>query len=272
MEEVTVFLAELNKEQIQVQGDEVEVKLGWNLKGQFPVAESILPDFDTLALYYCTAGDKQKRTVVAVDAVYQDSDGFKTARLFGKIEDVPPLKESSQITVWFKPLPCPRRRIKICVVKYKGEQLFKWDDIMFDRLEAYDEFTGGQLTIIRDGELIDRTTSIKGVGTHAACTCFCGLEKLFSGDLRSWGIDSFAPEDFKVGDIFILDVLMPPSFDFARFLRGQACLSSAMNRVFDVMAPEGISLGEFGKDVKAKFHATANEFRGAKVIRFREKR
>lgn len=157
-------------------------------------------------------------------------------------------RRDKKVTVRSEPLPCPRRRIKVPVINFEGERLFEADGIKFDRLEAYDEFIGGQLTIMRNGETLDRTTRIGVFGTHESCTGFCGLEKIFGGDLRSYGIDFLNAQDFEIGDIFILDVPLPLNFDFAQFLQRQACFSAAMDKTFHAMPVEGTTLGEFNED------------------------
>lgn len=267
----TVYLAELKKDQVKAGGETFEVSLGWYYKGQFPSEGSLMPEFDTLALFYITEDESGKEKIVAVDAVYHDKDGFKSARLFGKPDEVVPLSGKSQITSWFEQLPLPRRRIRINVVNHESEQLFESGGVMFDLLNARDEFENGQLSIIRDRDVLDRTESIHEVGTHAACTCFCGLKKFFGeNDSRSWAISALAPEDFQVGDVLFLDVLAFPNFDFIGFLRQRACLLSATLQAFKEKSE--MNLGELRERVAQEVVTTAEGFASATVVRFRERR
>ena len=269
--ETTVYLAELKKDQIKTNGETFEVSLGWYYKGQFPVEGSLTPEFDTLALFYITKDDAGKEKIVAVDAVYQDKNGFKSARLFGKTEEVAQLTGKSQVTTWFEQLPLPRRKIRINVINHEGEQLFESDGVMFDLLNAHDEFEQGQLSIIRDGDDLDRTETIHEVGTHAACTCFCGLEKFFGeNNSRSWAISALAPEDFRAGDVLLLDVLAFPNFDFVGFLRQHACLLSATLQAFKEKSE--MNLGELRERVAKEVAVTAEGFSSATVVRFRERK
>lgn len=176
---MTVYLAELKKNQIKTDGEALEVSLGWRYRGKFIAEESMVPEFDTLALFYVAKDDAGKEKIVAVDAVYHDKDGFKSARLFGKMDVVVPLAGESKVTIWLEQLPLPRRRVRINVIRHGEEQLFESGGLMFDLLIAYDAFERGQLSIVRDGDVLDRTEAIHEVGTHAARTCFCGLMKFF---------------------------------------------------------------------------------------------
>lgn len=269
--EMTVYLSELKKDQVKAKGETFEVSLGWYYKGLFPLEGNRVPEFDTLALFYITKDDAGKEKIVAVDAVYHDKDGFKSARLFGKTDEVAPLTGKSQVTTWFEQLPLSRRRIRINVVNHESEQLFESSGVMFDLLNAHDEFEKGQLSIIRGGDVLDRTEAIHEVGTHAACTCFCGLKKFFGeNNSRSWAVSALAPEDFQAGDILFLDVLAFPNFDFVGFLRQHVCFLSATLQAFNEKSE--INLGELRERVAKEVATTAEGFASATVVRFRERR
>ena len=158
-------------------------------------------------------------------------------------------------------------KIRISVVAHKNEKLFKLGKVMFDTLHAHDEFEGGELSVVRDRKIFDKTERIHEVGTHAACTCFCGLKKLLGGRNSFLGVSELVPENFRVGDILILDVFVPSSFDFINFLRGFACLYGATLQVFHEKSE--MSLGELRERVAKKVATTAKEFSGATIIRFR---
>ena len=130
-------------------------------------------------------------------------------------------------------------QIRINVVVHEKEQLFEVDGILFDCLIAYEGFEGGQLSIIRNEEVIDKTSSIRVVGTQIEWTCFCGMK--LKGDYP----EAVVPSDFQMGDILSLD--SPSDFDFVNFLRRQALFLSAT-----------LQAKKFANDKIIRFRSTSN--------------
>ena len=267
-----MYLAEIKKEQIKIGKDNVEVSLG-SLRGNFPNEGNFALEFDTFALFYITTEEGEgKNKIVAVDAVYPEKKCFRSARLLGNIDEIPMVTGESQITTWLKSLPSPRRRIRISVVKCEGEQLFESGAVMFDLLHAHYKFEKGQLSIIRNGEVIDRTEEIDEFGTHGACTCFLGLKKFFKNEnsYRSKAVSALEPKDFQIGDIIFLDILVFQNFDFVTLLKQSACFQSAISQVFKEKSE--LSFPEMEERLSKEIASTAGGFMEATIIRFREKK
>lgn len=126
--------------------------------------------------------------------------------------------------------------IEIRVVDVDGELLFedKPSGLRFDVLAAFDGFEGGKLVIRRDGKVVAETRRIAEYGTHAACTCFIGLDGIF-GESSSLGYASstIGASACRPGDELILDV--PPEgreINFAEALRDDYRGRCALDAVF----------------------------------------
>ena len=160
------------------------------------------------------------------------------------------------------------KTIRVDVVRRGGEQLFKCDDTLFDFLQAYENFEGGQLTITRNNEVVDTTQSIRYAGLHGACTCFCGLKKLFGADnSRSGTISGLNPKDFREGDALLIKFLEHPNFNFVHFLKRDTDLASAIRTVFE--KETRMNLDEFRRRVAEEVATDPEEFLGDAVLRFR---
>jgi len=134
-------------------------------------------------------------------------------------------------------------KIELGVVDIEGELLFKTKpsqkEVIFDRLDA-GPFDGGELTILRDNQELTKTKAIAMTGTHAACVCFCGLDRPF-GDFGA--VDSILSEDFKAGDSLLLEIpTLPDDFDLGEELFKQYVINEAMRKM---PIGEDMPLGDF---------------------------
>lgn len=270
--ETRIYFAPLEKSQLEIAGDSTTVKLGWYFTAQFPSYKGTLPDSDTYGFFYLRKdADSDKERLVAVDAVYLEKASFKAVRLFGSEEEVPLSQGAIKLSVSVETLLIPRRRVRIRVIMHEGEQLFECEETKFDLLQAHYQFEGGQVSIVRDGELLDQTDSIHEVGTHAAFMAFCGLKNLFGENHHRAGYtDGLLPDDLKVGDMVLLDMPNYPEFDFPSFLREYACFYGATMEAFKER--HEMSMGEAQQLISEKAAQTAEEFVSVPVVRFREKR
>ena len=138
---------------------------------------------------------------------------------------------------------------------------------MFDLLSAYDEFIGGKLSVIRDGEIIDRTGGIYNIGSHDACPHFCGLNKFFDKeDYRSRSVSGLSPEDFQAGDILLLDIPATLNFDLMSTIKRSAQSFLAILEAFK--EKKEMSLMELRNSMNEKMVGTAGEFAKATIVRF----
>jgi len=110
-------------------------------------------------------------------------------------------------------------QFKVNIVDYEGERLFELDGVMFDRINVYlfaaEEYRllDGQISIIRDGQVFDKTTRIGG---YRDGICFCGFKKLLSQNNASHNVtEDIYPEDCQIGDIIVIEI---ESFDFEKYL------------------------------------------------------
>ncbi|MCX6767096.1 MAG: hypothetical protein NT170_04990 [Candidatus Moranbacteria bacterium] len=106
--------------------------------------------------------------------------------------------------------------IQILVVDAGGELLFQSGNLLFDYLSAYEEYYGGKLEVMRDGQLYDKTSYISEYGTHGAGPAFVGMKKF-----SQFATVLLLPENFVEGDVIFLDIPAIESFVFNRFLRMQ---------------------------------------------------
>lgn len=190
--------------------NEVTIKLGWYYTGTFSVPEWGIPKQEQLAIF--TVSDKE---IVSVDALYLEKPAFTLARLFGPAIGRRDISKEVQPEFYARLIPLPRREIAIRVVKYNGEVFFNIGNVFFDLLSAEDQhFIDGQLTIMRKGKIFDQTTMITEVGTHAACLCFCGLERLFRGTYWGHAVNALSADQLKVGDRLILTISAPQEYDY----------------------------------------------------------
>lgn len=264
--QIRTYLCELQKGHVKIDGDNVEIRLGMLGNGSFPIKGGFSPEFGNLALFYIKEYGGS-RNVVAVDTVYQDKNGFESVRLLGDEKEVPMVTGESQVMVRFAGTQLARRRIKIGVVEHEGERFFKVDDVIFDLLNAYDEFIGGKLSIVRDGEIIDRTGGIDNIGSHDACPHFCGLDKFFDKeDYRSRSVSSLSPENFQVRDILLLDIPENLNFDFVRMIKLSAQAFLAIIEAFK--EKKEMNLAELLNSTNEKMASTAGEFARATIVRF----
>lgn len=264
--QIKTYLLELKEDHVKIDGDNAEIRLGMLGNGSFPIKKGFSPEFGNLALFYIKEYGGS-RNVVAVDTVYQDKNGFKSVRLLGDEKEVPMVTGESQVRVRFAGTQLARRRIKIGVVEHEGERFFKVDDVMFDLLNAYDEFVGGKLSIVRDGEIIDRTGGIYNIGSHDACPHFCGLDKFFDKeDYRSRSVSSLSPGNFQAGDILLLDIPATLNFDLVCMIKRSAQSFLAILEVFK--EKNEMSLMELRNSMNEKIGNTAGEFSKVTIVRF----
>lgn len=161
-------------------------------------------------------------------------------------------------------------RIEISVVEHEGEKLFKTGDLLFDQMSAEEEFEGGRLTIVRDGQTLDQTDSIRYYGTHAATTCFMGLGKLFPEDSPgTYAVASLIPEQFEVGDTLVLEINQEGSY--ANHLRAMVAIETALIGALEEN-PDGITLGELNDKLPGLVTEQTESTKGAEIVRFRSKK
>ena len=92
-------------------------------------------------------------------------------------------------------------KIKIRVVKRNGKPVFKYEDILFISLQAYDDFYGGKLKVLRKNKVIDTTSKIDEYGTHAPSMVFYGLYSL----TRQYLHFSLEPMLFQENDMLAIE-------------------------------------------------------------------
>ena len=90
--------------------------------------------------------------------------------------------------------------LEIKVVNVTDKPFFQVEDLVcIDELDA-SRFEGGQLSVIKGQEIVDRTSRIGLSGTHAETVCYIGLEHM-------WASNCLFPEEFTVGDRIVIDQL-----------------------------------------------------------------
>ena len=196
-----IYLGRFPKPEFSEDGRRIRVYLGMRYKGIFLRPQDIAIKEGDLALFHLQEKSKTQGRIVAIDKVYLDKDGFSTVRVLGNKKAAPLFEGEAEIVTQFKRLEVPRMKIKIVVVEKEGEKLFQYGNLLFDTLSAEEFFEKGSLTIMRNGEVFDQTSSIEYWGTHAACHCFLGLRKLFKGLTWADAVGGLNPDMLQVGDI-----------------------------------------------------------------------
>ena len=92
-------------------------------------------------------------------------------------------------------------KIKIQVVKHNKKLVFKYKSILFTWLEAYDDFYGGKLKVLRKNKVIDTTSKIDEYGTHAPSMVFYGLYSL-TGQYIHFSLE---PRLFQENDVLAIE-------------------------------------------------------------------
>ena len=160
-----------------------------------------------------------------------------------------------------------KQRISIAVVRHEGELLFEVDGVWFDLLEAFQEFEGGSLTVMRNGRVFDHTSNIVEYGTHAACTCFIGLDK----SVRALAASALNPGDFQEGDALVLEVSATRPLKLVDLLRAYLGFTIATDEAFTAKGGS-MTLGELSTQLAARRRKAAERVRNMTVLRFCRKR
>src|SRR3989344_1316829 len=216
------------------------------------------------------AGDKEK-TIIAVDLfVPSGRYGVCNVRVLGDPRKVPQIGGVQKFDVWLSNLPAPLRAFEIGVVDHNNEKLFAVQGTLFDSLNCEYGYIDGSLTVLRKGEVFDRTREIREYGTHGACPCFMGLAKVF-GDQNHYGdaVSGLDPENFEVGDVLLLEFPVPleQDLDFGKAIRASGSMLSAFTHAFD--NKNSLTTPELQERLVAGVQANRQEFFTTEVVRFK---
>ena len=171
---------------------------------------------------------------------------------------------------WIVPLQGEKmanRRIVISVIEPEGEKLFESDGVRFDMLYADQMWKDGKRTIMRDGAVFDQTSYIDEYGTHAACTCFCGLKKIANSNPAVNGVQ---PCHFNIGDELILEFPARPDNEigFVDHLRESACAISAIYGTLRNDRNQKMTLEELRTRTQERTKKNASHSKQSPIIRF----
>lgn len=100
-------------------------------------------------------------------------------------------------------------KIEIDVVLVKKKLLFRYKKYLFREIEGMPRLEGGSLTILRNGQIFDKTDHIGSCGAQDEGTAFRGLNNLAKETylLNGTGSCAFIPQNFKLGDKVVLEPL-----------------------------------------------------------------
>jgi len=93
------------------------------------------------------------------------------------------------------------------LIFHAKEDCFKIGEVEVDRVEGFDQYEGGRLTIFRNGEVFDQTNFIGTVGMKDGGTSFSGLDELFHDDDAKRNVAAYIfPKNVRKGDLVILEL------------------------------------------------------------------
>ena len=139
--------------------------------------------------------------------------------------------------------------IVIEVVQYEEIKLFQAEGIMFDKLEAFSDFAGGSLAIMRGEEVIRKTKQIALYGTHGRCHQF-----IWDGGSNPavWS------RRYQVGDKLTLEFDTLEKFDLVLRIKELYQIGAAHHDKLTV--GRGYSPGEYRRMIREGMEETADEF------------
>lgn len=195
-------------------------------------------------------------------------------------------------------------KLKIKVVDFQGEKLFRVKKTLFDKVRAEYSFYSGELKVLRGGKVIAKTSGIREIGTHASFMVFEGLAgdwmncdwKTKAVEWRS--IEELFPEYFEVGDEIVIRYRTFGNFvqelkyifkdrksfgqiryifsnflikeDYVELLRYNFIALRSLRGIFEKHGPGSVPLNVIGKDMHEEYWKSLDGVRAMEVLRFRE--
>ncbi|MDE1970636.1 MAG: hypothetical protein KGI50_03610 [Patescibacteria group bacterium] len=207
-----LYLGGMHDHTFTVRGNGIDVEFR-GYKGYFSDTHVTLPALNTFLLFYV-----HEYQIIAVDALYCVNGIVSIVHLLGDVTSGKSYQEPSLfMRSWISRCRFPPREIKIDVTRDAERLLFKSGDVFFPCLHAYHEFEGGELFVMRDGNVHDHTSGISGYRLHVSHLSFDGLVTLF-GKYINDPVPTLFPSNFIEGDTLILRCCVPPDFNFIDFL------------------------------------------------------
>ena len=252
---------------------EVQFSHGACNKTIFPLAEEekelllkmLEPGLPALVYY---RGVPDKLRAMAIYALSMERVGnFSATLLLGEVDTNLYGWQSVQMVIYPITNGPRRKRVEIEIIEREGEKLFQTDGVIFDLLDATQEYCDGVLSIYRDGELFDQTDRIEWYGTHGASPCFIGLKKALPN--HYWATSGASASDFEVGDKLVLEMCLSldQNFDFAAYIRLNACGITALHQALPV--GETVSMEELDKRMSKEMQGSVERFAADPIVRFR---
>ncbi len=101
--------------------------------------------------------------------------------------------------------------------------------LKFEKLDAFPEFTGGQLQVVRNGDVFSESSPIREVGTFGSTTVFEGLHQLFENKARPHFIDVLDISLFEACDKIVIyyEPIAGTDFTFIDYLQMQERVRTA---------------------------------------------